>query len=169
MTGCVYVAQGARILKVGRTSNAKGRMYSIKKEFAKYGDAVTDVHFGDATHGEHRAEIMLIRKVAEIRKPFFGREWFESGDFAEVVAIAQDATKDAQAWHPKPVKELSKAAREKIKQERVAKEEKRKADNATAKIRHKAEAKQRAFRRLLRNIEVACRAMWASKQPAKAA
>ena len=169
MTSCIYVAQGDRLLKVGKTNSVKSRKAALKTEFAKWGDSITSFQEFQVAGGLYAAEMQLIRLTGEVRKPFSGREWFESGDFDEVVEFARSAVVYASSFNYKTPKPLSKAKQIAIDAERKLKLETEKIRRAEWVIKSKADKAARKFLRTLRRIEVECSAMWDPKTNQKAA
>ncbi len=163
ISGFIYIAQGKRLLKVGKSNNVKARKSALKASFAKYGDSIINFEFFSVTESLYSAERELISLTSAIRKPFCGREWFESGDFDEIIELAKLAVIYSNDFSCKAPRPLSK-------KRRIALDEARRIEAENAKIKHaewlvkrNVEKASARFRRTLRRIELECSAMWKRK------
>lgn len=159
----VYVAQGEKILKIGRSVDPKRRLVGIKKEFAKYGDDVKQFAYFDAAEREHGAENRLIGKIAKTHLLYMGREWFHATDFEAATSLAKEACAEALEapyWKSPKVTPKQRAQMEIDRKERLRLERER---SEAYKIKHAKEVSRRRLVRLLRGIELCCIDMWENK------
>lgn len=160
MTGCVYIAQGNRLLKIGRSKNPMRRKYSLEKEFKKYGDTITRFEVSETLNNEWSTELVTIGNVGKIRERFSGREWFKAGDFDEVVSLLEKAVAYVKSINNNAMARISKEEVDAQKEKRAIERQKRKDANAAMRIEYGAQKRARKLRRVLRRMEVDCRAMW---------
>lgn len=160
MTGCVYIAQGNRLLKIGRSKNPMRRKYSLEKEFKKYGDTIKRFEVSETVNNEFSTELVTIGKVEKIRERFSGREWFKAGDFDEVVSLLEKAVAYVKTINNKVMTPISKEDSDAQIEKRAIERQKRKDAHAARLLEYKTQKNARHLRRNLRRIEVECRAMW---------
>lgn len=160
MTGCVYIAQGNRLLKIGRSKNPMRRKYFLEKEFKKYGDTITRFEVSETVNNEFSTELVTIGNVEKIRERFSGREWFKAGDFDEVVSLLEKAVAYVKIINNNVMTTISKEERDAQIEKRAIERQKQKADAAARRIEYETQKRAQKLRRNLRRMEVDCRAMW---------
>ena len=152
--GRVYVAIGkSGLLKVGRTKNIVARIAALKSDFKRLGDVFERIQSFDEIEACYSAESVLIHGIAKTHKQYFGREWFEAGDFDAAVLLADRAT-DAWRNHKYPQTTAAQIAMGNVRREECAKaaiqRKEQKRQSAAAKL-------ARRELRVLRRSEIAAR------------
>ena len=163
MNSFIYVAQGKKMLKVGRTTNVNLRKNSLKREFAKYEDEILKFCSFEAYGREYQAEYRLINIVKDSHKVYMGREWFAAGDFEQVCEQAKQACEDCKKYPIYHSEKLTKAQAEKKEAERKQRLADAKQEAIAHKLRMAAQTKHNKLLRVLRRIEIDCIAMWKRK------
>lgn len=85
----IYVASGARFVKVGITTKPKARAYAIAAEFRKRGDVMARFRFMPGTPAAYGVESTICRELAALADEVHGREWFLGVSPEEAESIAR--------------------------------------------------------------------------------
>lgn len=160
MTGVVYVAQGAKILKVGRTTNVIARKHSIRREFARFADEITNFRVFEADGQEHAVECTLLNSIQRTHKRYMGREWFVAGDFEQVCMEAEKACDHIKSYKYPKIKPLSEKERLRLKKDREDFLVRQTQQREEQKLKREQESRQKKLIRVLRAVELDCIAMW---------
>ena len=158
MNSFVYVVQGQKILKVGRTIDIKNRLACIRREFAKHDDSIQDMEVFDAYGNEDIAEFKLLCFVKDNYFPYQGHEWFHAGDFEKVRDAAFSFCQEVKNIRSKNV--VSRGGKENF---RLVAEKRIISERAHRMQCIKDRSERFAKRKLLqtlRKIEIDCNAMW---------
>lgn len=153
--GHLYVVQGkSGLIKVGRTACFKSRLTGLKREFKKFGDSVAKTHCCEFVDDSSGGEYGLIVDVQKILPPYFGREWFASGDFSSVCELADKNTARIKAL-PKP--QTLRVNKEQYLRSRLVQQEKRMRaleQRKTFLEERRKEIRQRKAIRTVRQLEI---------------
>jgi len=158
MNSFVYVAQGQKILKVGRTTDIKSRLACIRREFSKQSDAIQELAVFDAYGNEDIAEFKLLCFVKDSYLPYQGHEWFYAGDFQKVKDAAFSFCQGVKNIRSKKIASTSEKTNF-----RLVAEKRISAERAHRMQCIKDKSDRFAKRKLLqtlRKIEIDCNAMW---------
>lgn len=126
---CIYVAYGREgLVKVGRTSNFKRRIASLKKEFGRFGNVILSAQAFDELSDRKAAiaEYRLIFKLQGALEQYYGREWFVGDPMVacQAAAITSHEVFFSRPERPRPTPEqLEKWRKARVEMlEKIAKE-----------------------------------------------
>lgn len=157
---CIYLACGRDgLVKIGRTSDFKRRLTSLRKEFKRFGNEINFAHtFGELTDRVSEvAERKLIDKLSGVFEQYSGREWF-IGDARSAFQAAAIASQESFFAKPLPVwPKLTPEEVERRRREAIALRERIAQAKRARMAERKVEVAQRRALRETRRREIALR------------